>query len=130
MPCLAFVLLRRPVQASSNGQAALALLWVGSGSSHMLLATVIFLNSWWVSVAEAVVSALMLSTAAPSSCRSVLAGPHTAGWQTAAAVLDRATLGIWRHSLAQPDMAQAVCCTTLNTTLVSAEKGGAAEQQR
>jgi hypothetical protein len=121
MPYLACVLLRQPVHASTNWQAAVTLLWVGSGSAHTLMASVFFLSSWWVSIAEGLLSVLLLASAAPSSCRSVLAGPHTAGWGTAASVFDRATLGVWRRSLDQPDMAQAVCVTTLNTSLVSAQ---------
>jgi hypothetical protein len=118
LPYIAFVLLRQPVHAPTNWQAAFTLLCVGSGSAHTLIMHVFFLNSWWVAIAEGLLSVLLLASAAPSGCRSVLAGPHTAGWGTAAAVFDRATLGIWRRSLEQPDMAQGVCCTTLNTTLV------------
>lgn len=120
IPYLGFVQLRRPFHASSSWQSAIMLLWIGSGSGHTLVATFIFLNSWWVAIAEGVAAFLLLAPAAPSSCASVLSGPYAAaGWPTAAAVMDRATLGIWRRSLAQPDMAHAVCCTTLNTMLVS-----------
>lgn len=38
--------------------------------------------------------------------------------------MDKAALGIYKRSLGQPDMAHAVCCTTLNTTLVSKQHVG------
>lgn len=70
-------------------------------------------------VAEIVVGVLVLGSAAPSCCRGLLTWSHPgAGWRTAAALMDRASFNIYKSSLIQADKAHAVCCTTLNTTLV------------
>jgi hypothetical protein len=73
-------------------------------------------------VLELAVSGLMLGSAAPHSCSNILAGPQPyAGWQAAAAVMQKASLGIYGSSVRDPRMDHAVCCTTLNTVLVSSQ---------
>lgn len=122
LPVLSMFVIRNPalVQTDSRGKAALVLLVVASGSLHNFAAMFLFFSPWWTTIAELAVGTALLGTAAPSSCRNLLAGPvPDAGWPTAAALMDKAALGLYKRSLSQPDMAQAVCCTTLNTTLVS-----------
>jgi hypothetical protein len=77
-----------------------------------------------VNVAALAVSAPLLASAASSSCQHTLAGPFpSAGWPTAAALMDKAALGIFKGSLGRAEYAQAVCAASLNTTLVSLVAG-------
>lgn len=115
--------LRKLLPASVHPVAAGALqLLVLSGSLHTLIATAFFLNEWWLAPLEMVLTVLMFATAAPAACANTLAGPHPhAGWQVAAALMDRAALGTYSRSLQDPSTAHAVCCTTLNSVLVSVQ---------
>ena len=79
---------------------------------------------------EIAVTALALGSSAPSSCSHILSGPHpNAGWLKAAAVMDRAAFNIYSGSMHDASKAHAVCCTTLNTTLVSQHAIGSAQAQ-
>jgi hypothetical protein len=120
LPFLSWVLLRRQPQAIGSWPAALMHLLVLSGGVHTLIVSGLFLNSWGVAVLESLASSLMLGSAAPHSCSNILAGPQPhAGWKAAAAVMEKASLGMYSSSVQDPHLEHAVCCTTLNTVLVS-----------
>jgi hypothetical protein len=120
LPYLSWVLLRQQPHITGSWPAALMHLLVLSGSAHTLIATGFFLNSWGVAVLELLVSSLMLGSAAPHSCSNILAGPQPhAGWRAAAAVMEKVSLGMYSSSVQDPRLEHAVCCTTLNTVLVS-----------
>lgn len=120
MPYLGLILLRRPLHATGSWPAAVLHLLVLSGSVHTFIANFFFLNNWWTALIEAVVSTFALGSAAPSACRNVLVGPQPhAGWRAAAELFDKAALGIYSSRLKDPALEHAVCCTTLNTVLVS-----------
>jgi hypothetical protein len=122
LPYLSWVLLRRQLQPTGSWLAAFSHLFILSGGKFVLIATAFFLNSWWVAVPELVVSGLMLASAAPHSCSNILAGPQPyAGWKAAAAVMDKVSLGVYSTSVHDPRLEHAVCCTTLNTVLVSTQ---------
>jgi hypothetical protein len=120
LPYLSCVLLRRPAQPTGSWSAALTHLFILSGGMHVMIATAFFLNSWWIAIGELVVASLMLGSAAPRSCNNILAGPQPyAGWKAAAAVMEKVSLGVYSSSVQDPSLEHAVCCTTLNTVLVS-----------
>lgn len=120
LPYLAFVLLRQPLHATGAWQAAVLHLLVLSGGVHNTIAAFFFLNPWWVSLWELALGALVLGSAAPATCKQLMEGTHPdAGWRSAAALMDHAALNIYSSTLEDPKMAHAVCCTTLNTMLVT-----------
>lgn len=119
-PYLSLVLLHRPPHATSSWQAALIHLFVLSGSFHAACAAVVLLNHWWTALWEMAVSVLAFAAAAPVCCSNILAGSQPkAGWRAAAGFMDTAALGIYSSSLQDERMEHAVCCTSLNTVLVS-----------
>jgi hypothetical protein len=124
-PYLALIL-RQPLHATGSWPAAFSCrflhLFVLSGSVHTVIASFYFLNKWWTTLFEVAVSAVALGSAAPAACRNVLAGPQSrAGWQAAAELFDKAALNIYSNRLQEPRLEHAVCCTTLNTVLVSVD---------
>lgn len=124
MPYLSLVLLRRPLHVAGRWQSAFLHLFVLSGSVHTIIATFFFLNNWWTALFEIALAAVMLGAAAPTACSNVLAGPCPhAGWQAAAALMDKAALNIYSRSLQNASLEHAVCCSTLNTVLVRAAGG-------
>lgn len=85
VPVLSLVLLRRPHYVTGSWAAAMVHLLVLSGSMHSLIAPFFFLNNWWTAMCEAVLTAVVLGTAAPAACTNMLAGPQPyAGWRAAA----------------------------------------------
>jgi hypothetical protein len=85
LPFLSLVLLRRPLHITGSWAAAAVHLLVLSGGLHSLIASFFFLNSWWTAMCEAVLTAVVLGSAAPAACANMLAGPQPhAGWRAAA----------------------------------------------